>query len=162
MAGQPDIFTMESWRSLQLDVQVSCPSFFPHLPPAGVLPSNSSRSTIQYTLFKMHSPTSSHGPNPYRPAHLARAKRTSKSRCSLRRFHPYSSSIKAFLIRCRHGWRSQDQQACPVLPGARNPTRYGISFFLQRSKAENSSWSGLSRHHGTRCRTSRATGAIQA
>ena len=61
---------------------------------SGDLRTISSDSLIQYTPFKTHLP-SSHNHNPCMSSHLTQARRTSKSRCSSKHFHLYSSSISS-------------------------------------------------------------------
>ena len=100
--GDTQAVKVESWRTLQLDIQVRFLSLF--LSPStrfDILVAylqNSSDSLIQYTPFKTHSP-SSHSHKPCRSSHLTRAKRVSKSRCSgsstRKHFHLFSSSISS-------------------------------------------------------------------
>jgi hypothetical protein len=95
-AGQPDIVTVEGRRSLQLDIQVRCPSLFLASRHIYCSPLTSTHSPTQYTQFKTHSRTS-HVPDLRKSAYPARApaKRTNKSRCSSRCFQLYLSYISS-------------------------------------------------------------------
>jgi hypothetical protein len=93
MTSQDDTVQVESWRTLQLDIQV-CSFTFRTFRRLGDLSTNPSDSLIQYTIFKMHSP-SFHSQILNRSSHLTRAKRANKSRCSSKHFHLYSSSISS-------------------------------------------------------------------
>jgi hypothetical protein len=94
--NQLDSNTVKNWRRLQLDIQVVVFPF--HLPffldqiKVRVTNSQSLHSLIQYNLSEKHS-YASHGRNPYRSIHLARAKKVGK--CSSRTFRHYSSSISS-------------------------------------------------------------------
>ena len=63
MAGQPDSVTVESWRSLQLDIQVCCPSrfYFPFTDASRLLTSKrflqpDSIRTVQDALARISQP----------------------------------------------------------------------------------------------------------
>ena len=75
-AGQGDIVKAESWRMLQLDIQVHCLSFF--LSPSArsdvlITPTNSFDSPIQYTLHRLRH-TRPHSHDLCGSSHLTRAK----------------------------------------------------------------------------------------
>jgi len=60
---------------------------------------------------------------------------------------------QALLVRRCHWWLNQEQKACSVVPGPRNPSRYVFlpTPFSAAVKVEVPSWLGRPRYHGTWC-----------
>jgi hypothetical protein len=135
MAGQPDVVTFEGWRSLQLDVQVRYPSNFS--------PSARDLQTLPTARFNIHHSRRTR-PHLTDPVRTAQPIWPEQSEPASHGAHRGASTCtrppsEAVLVRRSHRWPSQDRQASPVFPGARNPTRCDfllLPFLPPRSKAE--------------------------